>query len=105
MRTIVLARHGRPAWDFRTPIPGHTLGEWTRGVDGAPLDLSYPPPEALRRLATGSDCVAASTLRRSLESARALAPGVVPVVDPVFREVPLPTANTATLRLPPKLWV
>jgi len=36
---IVLARHGRTAWDFRTPIPGHALGEWLRGEGEAPLDL------------------------------------------------------------------
>src|SRR6185436_3380847 len=34
---IVLARHGRPAWDFRTPIAGHGLAEWLRGEAAAPL--------------------------------------------------------------------
>jgi broad specificity phosphatase PhoE len=105
MATIVLARHGRPAWDLRTPIAGGSVGEWVRDVDVAPLDPSHPPPNELRRLAVAADCIAGSPLRRSVESAQVLAPGVAPVIDPQFREVYLPTSVRSRLRLPPKVWV
>jgi broad specificity phosphatase PhoE len=104
MPTIVLARHGPPDWDFRTPIPGDSLAAWVQGVDGAPLDPSQSPPPALVERARSSALIAASPLRRSLESARRLAPGHSLLVDPVFREVPLPTAIRSRLHLPPRLW-
>ena len=62
---IVLARHGRPAWDFGTPIPGHALGEWLRGKGEAPLDASSRPSAELERLSKEAKCLVASPLRRS----------------------------------------
>ena len=52
-----------------------------------------------------ADCIAGSPLRRSVESAQVLAPGVAPVIDPQFQEVYLPTSVRSRLRLPPKIWV
>ncbi|HEV8599258.1 MAG TPA: histidine phosphatase family protein [Gemmatimonadales bacterium] len=104
MSTIVLARHGRPVWDFATPIPGHALAEWIRGIDGAPIDRSLRPSPTLLELAHASRCIAASTLRRSLESAEILHPGEPPYVEPLFREVYLPTAIRSGLRLRPRVW-
>jgi len=103
-RTIVLARHGKPEWDERTPIPGHALAEWIQGRDAAPIVASYAPPPDLVRIAGSSGVLAASPLRRSLESAEAVAPSVAPVVSPVFQEVFLPTEIRSGLRLPPKQW-
>jgi broad specificity phosphatase PhoE len=102
--TIVLARHGKPDWDQKTPIPGHALAEWVRGRDAAPIDPSLPPPAELVRIARSSRVLAASTLRRSLESAALVAPGVAPQVNPLFREVFLPTNFHSSLRLRPKVW-
>jgi broad specificity phosphatase PhoE len=102
--TIVLARHGKPVWDETTPIPGHGLGAWARGRDEAPIDRSYLPPAELVRIAQSSRLLATSPLRRSRESADAVAPGVVPRVDSLFREVFLPTAIRSGLRLSPRLW-
>ena len=101
---IVLARHGRPAWDFRTPIPGHALGEWLRGEGEAPLDASSRPGAALERLSREAKCLVASPLRRSRDSARLLAPTISALVDPRFREAELPTAIRAGLRLRPEVW-
>ncbi|MEO8450346.1 MAG: histidine phosphatase family protein [Gemmatimonadota bacterium] len=101
---IILARHGKPLWDSMTPIPGSALAEWVAGIDTAPIDPTYRPPAALERLARNSPAIAASPLRRSLESAALLAPGTAPLVDPLFREVWLPTAFNTKLRLPPKVW-
>jgi broad specificity phosphatase PhoE len=100
----VLARHGKPACDFATPIPGHRLAEWIRGMDDAPLDPVLAPPAELLRLARASSGIAASPLRRSLESAKLLRPDQAPEVEPRFREIYLPTAIRSGLRLPPRLW-
>jgi broad specificity phosphatase PhoE len=102
--TIVLARHGKPAWDETTPIPGYALADWARGRDAAPIDPGDPPPAELVGIARSSRVLASSPLRRSLESAQAVAPGGAPRVDPLFREVALPAGIRAGLRLRPTLW-
>lgn len=104
MRVIVLARHGRPVCDTRTPIAGREVAEWSKGRDEAPIDRGFPPPAELVRVAQSSGVVAASTLRRSLESAAAVAPGAPPVVDPEYREVSLPTEIHSGVRMRPKAW-
>jgi len=101
---IILARHGRPAWDFRTPIPGHGLGEWLRGEADAPLDSSQRPSADLERLSRMAKCLVTSPLRRSRDSAQLLAPATAPLVDPCFREAELPCAIRSGLRLRPGLW-
>jgi len=101
---IILARHGRPAWDFRTPICGHALGDWRRGEEDAPLDISLRPGEALVQLAREAACIFTSSLRRSRESAELLATVAATVADPDFREAELPCAFRSGLRLRPDVW-
>lgn len=100
----MLARHGKPAWDFRTRIPGNALGEWVRGEADAPLDPSSRPSAELERLTRTANCVVASTLRRSRDSAQLLAPAARPLIDPCFREAELPSAFRSGLRLRPEMW-
>lgn len=73
-------------------------------MDEAPLDPSLPPSPELARHARASRGIAASPLRRSLESAKLLCPEQTPVIEPLFREVYLPTAIRSGLRLRPRLW-
>jgi broad specificity phosphatase PhoE len=101
---IVLARHGRPAWDFRTPIPGHALAEWLRGEAEAPLDAAPRPSSELERLSRTAKCLVTSPLRRSRDSAQLLAPAAAPLIDPCFREAELPSALRSSLRLRPETW-
>ncbi len=101
---IILARHGRPAWDFRTPIPGHGLAEWLRGEADAPLDSSHRPSADLERLSRTAKCLVTSPLRRSRDSAQLLAPSTAPLIDPCFREAELPCAIRSGLRLRPNMW-
>jgi len=101
---IVLARHGRPAWDFRTPIPGHALAEWLRGEAEAPLDSARRPGVELERLSRAAQCLITSPLRRSRDSAQLLAPAPTPLIDPCFREAELPCAIRSGLRLRPDMW-
>jgi len=101
---IVLARHGRPAWDFRTPIAGHALAEWLRGEAEAPLAASPRPSPELEQFSRAAPCLVASPLRRSRDSARLLAPAAVPLIDPCFREAELPSGFGSGLRLRPLMW-
>ena len=105
MKTIVLVRHGRIEWSFLTLIPGYALSEWRRGEDAAPLDTSYRPrPDAELARLIGTAALIASPLRRSLESARLLAPAAEPLIDARFREAELPAAIRSGVRLPAKMW-
>jgi len=100
----VLARHGTPAWDFTTPIPGRALAGWLEGERGAGLVRDQHPSAELARLVRNAGCLIVSPLRRAIESAKLLAPAVEPVVDARFTEPPLPGAIASSLRLGPKLW-
>jgi len=104
VKTIVLVRHGRIVWRFRTLIPGYGLDAWRRGEDAAPLDTSYRPGAELERLVPTAASIHASSLRRSIESAHLLAPAVEPLIDARFREAELPAAIRSGVRLPAKVW-
>ncbi|HEV2670660.1 MAG TPA: histidine phosphatase family protein [Gemmatimonadales bacterium] len=105
MTTIILSRHGKPAWDYRTPIPGRAFAGWRRGEDNAPLDPSSRPSTEVAQLVRTASCVVTSPLRRSLESAHLLAPSSVPVTDALFREAELPCGFRSGAQLRPDVWV
>jgi broad specificity phosphatase PhoE len=105
MPEIFLMRHGKPAFDDRTPIAGSAFAAWVRGYDRAPLDMSVPPSPGLRAQAAAVGCVATSTLRRAQESAALLAAGRRVVSDSLFAEAGLPSAIPSSLRLAPRHWV
>lgn len=100
----MLSRHGRPDWNNKVRIRGCELADYIRGRDNAPIDPSLPASDELQELARTTDVFAASTLRRSRESAHLLAPGAPLTVDVMFREVFTPTAIESRVRLPAKAW-
>lgn len=104
MTTIVLARHGKPVWSDSTLISGHGLSEWVKGRDGAPIDPTHTPSPELKRIARAATGLAASPLRRSLESVNLLAPEAIPYVDPVFREAEVPGEIPLGIPLPAQFW-
>ena len=105
MKTIIiLARHGKPAWDFRTPIPGRAFAEWRRGEDDAPLDAASTPGPRLLDLIRNAGHVITSPLRRSLDSVRLLSLPATVLTDPLFREAELPSAFRSSVRLRPDIW-
>lgn len=101
---IILARHGIPACDFTTPIPGNGLAHWLASERDAAVDPTQRPSAELERRIRNAGCVIASPLRRSIESVRLLAPSIVPLIDEHFQEPPLPSAIESRLRLSPRLW-
>jgi broad specificity phosphatase PhoE len=84
--TITLVRHGTPDWDFRTPIAGAALARWLEGERDAALVPAQRPSEELLARVRGVRCVVASPLRRSIESARLVAPALHPMIDECFTE-------------------
>ena len=104
MKTIVLARHGKPEWSDSTLISGRELGEWVEGRNAAPIDPAFPPSAELRRIARNAAGFAASPLRRSIESLHLLAPEAIPYVDSVFREVEVPGKVPSPIPLPAQVY-
>lgn len=104
MLQILLARHGKPAFDDRTPVAGSAFAAWVRGYDEAPIDVTVPPPASLRAQASAMGCVATSTLRRASESAALLAPGRTFVRESLFAEAGIPARIRLSLALAPRHW-
>jgi hypothetical protein len=92
---IVIARHGRPNVDRSVFVDHREYRAWWENYDRVDLHPDERPPEALIRLAEGSDVIFASTLPRAIRTAEAVAGGRQIITDPVFIEAPLP---------PPKIW-
>jgi broad specificity phosphatase PhoE len=101
---IVLARHGKPRLPAPGDIRGAELSNWVRRYNAAGVDRSLPPPDELRRRARGAGYVAASDLRRAVQSARWLTSRRDLHIDRVFREAALPEPPFASVRLNPWVW-
>jgi broad specificity phosphatase PhoE len=101
---IVLARHGRPALDRRLTLGWRGYAAWWQAYDESGLAPGERPPQALLAVARDAHAVLASPLKRSLETAHAVAEGREVVADPVFVEAALPPPPIPGLRLKPTHW-
>lgn len=101
---IVLVRHGRPHVRFSERIPGYGFEDWLRRYDEAPLDPRVSPPRATVELAGTVAHVVTSDLRRSVETARAIAPDLAPPARAELREAGLSSPTFARPVLPAGLW-
>jgi broad specificity phosphatase PhoE len=101
---IILIRHGKPALPV-SPRASH--GEFRRYIDdyeAAGLDPADLPPQELQDLTAELSAVFTSHKKRAHESARALAPNVELVVDPLFVEAPLPGPRIPLLKMRVPKW-
>ena len=99
-----MIRHGVPVCDHATRIRGSDFKRWVAAYDCAPLDPQRAPPASVRARVAATTCLATSELRRSLESAEALAPGRLVLSDPLFNEAAAPAAIPWRLALRPDHW-
>jgi broad specificity phosphatase PhoE len=103
-RRIILVRHGKPDIDMSQPVSGGALDEWSARYDAAPLRPESLPPSRLREALAEATLVVASDLRRAHESALRALPGVTPVLDPLYREAPLPVMKKFPLVMHARRW-
>ncbi len=103
--SIVLARHGEPALSRKVKLNADGYRRWWAVYeDGGILEGQTPPGELLD-LARGADLIFASTRRRALETAEAVAGGKPFGRDPVFVEAPLPPPPLpGSIKFSPKTW-
>lgn len=87
---ITLARHGKPALDRSQRIGWRDFVDWWAAYDAGGLEPGQTPPASLCLAAAEADAIYASTLRRAVETAQAVADGRPFDQDPVFVEAPLP---------------
>ncbi|MBU6373841.1 MAG: histidine phosphatase family protein [Alphaproteobacteria bacterium] len=98
--SIHIARHGRPALDRSVKIDWRAFRDWWAQYDASGLADGQVPPPALCEAARRSDVLFSSTLRRSIETAAAVAEGREVLQDPVFVEAPLPPPRIPGRRSP-----
>ncbi|WP_300541487.1 histidine phosphatase family protein [Maricaulis sp.] len=89
--SITIARHGRPDANREAWLDWRGYEDWwDNQYQPAGLTAGQSPPSALVEAAREARTVFASTLRRAVETAEAVAPGRKLEIDPVFVEAELP---------------
>lgn len=89
--SITIARHGRPDANREQWLDWRGYEDWWDSqYQPAGLVPGQSAPDALKQAAAESHTVFASSLRRAIETAQAVAPDRDPLVDPVFVEAELP---------------
>jgi broad specificity phosphatase PhoE len=86
------------------PVAGRALDAWSTRYDAAPLRPESLPPDRLLEALASVTLVAASDLRRARESALRAAPRLVPVIDPLYREAPLPIMRLLPVVMQARRW-
>jgi len=86
---IILIRHGRPAIPTNPRTSHREFRTYIDAYEDAGLDPESIPPEELQDLLAELDAVFTSERKRSVDSARALAPHAELIADPLFAEAPL----------------
>lgn len=100
---ITLARHGEPALSRKVSLNAPEYGAWWARYEEGGLKHGQVPPDGLVALARDADVIIASTRRRSIETARAVAGDRAFATDPLFIEAPLPPPPWPLwLRMSPK---
>jgi broad specificity phosphatase PhoE len=102
---IILVRHGKPQIDDLEKITGSQYADWLQRYDEASLDRYFPPPEALLRMVDSANYIMTSSLKRSVESAKAIAPKAQHHVFLPVREARLPVFKSLDFVLPARMWI
>lgn len=98
---IILARHGRPQV-YQPSSIRQNASEWLAQYDVVGICEDSLPVQDL--LGDGPGLVLASSLPRSVESAKRLAGDSRLLIDPLFREVGFGIAHLGNLRFPVGIW-
>jgi broad specificity phosphatase PhoE len=101
---IILIRHGRPAIDTAPRASSREFRSYIDDYEAAGLDPESIPPEELQDLVREIDAVFTSGKKRSVDSARALAPHAEVITDPLFVEAPLASPPIPLLKMKVPKW-
>lgn len=102
---VILARHGEPALSRRVLLTAAGYRQWWALYETGGLKVGQSPPSWLVESAARAGALYASTRRRSIESARAVACEKSFSTDELFIEAPLPSPPLPEwFRLSPRWW-
>ena len=101
---IILIRHGRPNIPTSPRTSHHEFRSYIDAYEAAGLDPESMPPEELQDLLCEIDAVYTSERKRSVDSARALAPHAELIADPLFAEAPIASPPIPLLRMKVPKW-
>ena len=102
---IQLVRHGPSAHvDDGRWLSSAEVDRWVIDYDAAGIVADDSPPASVLADAQRADVVAASDLRRGIESAERLAPGRDLLVSPLLRELSVDFPRWLRMRLPMVFW-
>ena len=101
---IILIRHGRPAIPTNPRTSHREFRSYIDAYEEAGLDPESMPPEELQDLLGELDAVYTSERKRSVDSARALAPHAELIADPLFSEAPLASPPIPLLKMKVPKW-
>ena len=102
---IVLVRHGKPTVSPQQWISGHELPQFVSQYQAAKITIDYLPSKELKTLTQSAKAVFPSDLPRAIHSAQILEPTVLPVINPVFREIEFWFEFPSHFRLPAQIWI
>lgn len=102
---IILVRHGEPALSRRCKLTSAEYRDWWATYEEGGLLGGQVPPPCLTATAEAAQTILASTRRRALETARAVA-GDRPIqADDIFIEAPLPPPHLPDwFKVSPRTW-
>lgn len=101
---IILIRHGRPNIPTNPRTSHREFRSYIDAYEEAGLDPESIPPEELQDLLGELDAVFTSERKRSVDSARALAPHAELIADPLFAEAPLASPPIPLLKMKVPKW-
>jgi len=101
---IILIRHGRPNIPTNPRTSHREFRSYIDAYEDAGLDPESIPPEELQDLLGELDAVFTSERKRSVDSARALAPHAELIADPLFAEAPLASPPIPLLKMKVPKW-
>ena len=101
---IILICHGRPAIPTAPRTSHHEFRSYIDAYEDAGLDPESAPPNELQDLVGELDAIFTSGRKRSVDSARALAPNAELIADPLFAEAPLASPPIPLLRMKVPKW-
>jgi broad specificity phosphatase PhoE len=101
---IILIRHGRPNIATAPRTSHREFRSYIDAYEEAGLDPESMPPDELHDLLGELDAVFTSERKRSVDSARALAPHAELIADPLFAEAPLASPPIPLLKMKVPKW-